>query len=138
MARPTEAVIDASTAIKWISEEEGTEDSLRLRDEHIRGRTVLSSPDLIIYEMANALRYKPDFNEVKVAQAINSIIDLQIDLINPGKELIQRSLQNAYAYNITLYDSCYLSLAELLGIKVITSDRKFYRKARSSQIIELI
>jgi predicted nucleic acid-binding protein len=138
MERPAEAVVDASTAIKWISQEEGTRAALKLRDEHIKGRTALSAPDLILYEMANALRYKPDFDEINVARAIDSIIDLQIDLITPGKNLVQRSIHNAYLYEITIYDSCYLALGELLGIKVITSDRKFYQKARSSQIIELV
>lgn len=138
MERPTEAIVDASTAIKWLSQEEGTREALRLREEHITGRTCLSAPDLILYEIANALRYKPDFDESHVSQAIDSIIDLQIDLITPGKELIQRSIQNAYSYDITIFDSCYLALGELLGIKTITSDEKLYQKARSSKLIELL
>jgi len=138
MARPSEAIIDASTAIKWVSEEEETSAALKLRDEHIKGATILSAPDLLLYEMANALRYKPDFNGEKVMQAIESIIDLQIDLITPGRELIQQSTHNAYLYDITIYDSCYLSLGELLGIKVYTSDRKFYEKAKFSDSLELI
>jgi predicted nucleic acid-binding protein len=138
MARQEEAVVDASTAIKWISREEGTPAALGLREKHIHGETLLSAPDLLVYEITNALRYKPDFDEEKVAQAINSIIDLQIELITPGKELIQRSIKNAYNYDITIYDSCYLALGELLGIKVITSDRKLYDKAKHSENLLLL
>lgn len=138
MERQEEAVVDASTAIKWVSMEEGTPAALRLREEHIRGETMLSAPDLLVYEMINALRYRPGFDVVKVAQAIDSIINLQIDLITPGKELIQRSIQNAYLYDITIYDSCYLALGELLGIKVITSDSKFFDKAKHSHNLTLI
>lgn len=138
MAGPTEAVVDASTAIKWISEEEGTPAALKIREEHIEGATVLSAPDLLLYEMANALRYKPGFDEEKVVQALNSVIDLQIDLITPGRELIQQSTIDAYLYDITVYDSCYLALGELLGIKVYTSDRGFYEKAKSSSTLKLV
>jgi predicted nucleic acid-binding protein len=138
MARPTEAVVDASTAIKWLSDEEGTPAALKLREEHIDGTTILSAPDLLLYEMANALRYKPDFDDEKVTQALFSVIDLQIDLITPGRELLQQSTKDAYLYDITVYDSCYLALGELLGIEVYTSDRKFYEKAKDSDILRLI
>ena len=138
MAGPEEAVIDASTAIMWISEEEGTQEALVLRDDHVSGITILSAPDLLIYEIANALRYKPDFDDVTVNQAMQSIIDLQINLITLGKELLRQTTRNAFRYDISVYDSCYLALGELLGIKVYTSDKKLYEKAKKSNIIKLI
>jgi len=138
MAGPTEAVVDASTAIKWLSEEEGTPAALKLREEHIEGTTLLSAPNLLLYELANALRYKPDFDNEKVTQALINVIDLQIDLITPGRELLQQSTKDAYLYDTTVYDSCYLALGELMGIEVYTSDRKFYEKAKGSDILRLI
>ncbi len=138
MARQTEAVVDASVAVKWLSEEEGTQAALKLREEHIEGTTILSAPDLLLYELANALRYKPDFDDEKAAQALSDLIDLQIDLINPGRELLQQSIEDAYLYDTTVYDSCYLALGELMGIEVYTSDRKFYEKAKESDILRLI
>ncbi len=138
MAGRTEAVVDASIAIKWLSEEEGTPAALKLREEHIEGTTILSAPDLLLYELANALRYKPDFDNDKVTQALCNVIDLQIDLITPGRELLQQSNKDAYLYDTTLYDSCYLALGELMGIEVYTSDRKFYEKAKGSDILRLI
>ena len=138
MAGPTEAVVDASTAIKWLSEEEGTPAALKLREEHIEGTTLLSAPNLLLYELANALRYKPDFDNEKVTQALINVIDLQIDLITPGRELLQQSTKDAYLYDTTVYDSCYLALGELMGVEVYTSDRKFYEKAKGSDILRLI
>jgi predicted nucleic acid-binding protein len=46
----TRLVIDASIAIKWVVQEEGTEDALALRT-----RAELIAPDLIIAECANIL-----------------------------------------------------------------------------------
>ena len=138
MAGREEAVVDASIAIKWFSEEEGTQAALKLREEHIEGTLILSAPDLLIYELANALRFKPDFDDEKVSRAVADIMDLQIDLINPGRELIEKSTEAAYLYGATVYDSCYLALGELLGVEVYTSDKKFYEKAKGSGILKLI
>jgi len=138
MAGREEAVVDASIAIKWFSEEEGTQAALKLREEHIEGTLILSAPDLLIYELANALRFKPDFDDEKVSRAVADIMDLQIDLINPGRELIGKSTEAAYLYGATVYDSCYLALGELLGVEVYTSDKKFYEKAKGSNRLKLI
>lgn len=138
MARQAEAVVDASVAVKWFSEEEGTQAALKLREEHIEGTTILSAPDLLLYELANALRYKPDFDDEKATQALSDLIDLQIDLITTGKELFKQSIKDAYLYDTTVYDSCYLALGELMGIEVYTSDNKFYEKAKESDILRLI
>jgi len=138
MAGREEAVIDASVAIKWLSDEEGTDAALRLRDVHIEGTTTLSVPNLLLYELANAFRYKPDFDEEKVSSVIVDILDLEIDLISPSRELIDKTVEDAYLYRITIYESCYLALGELMGIIVYTSDKKFYEKAKLSSILRLI
>jgi len=138
MAGRAEAVVDASTAVKWLSEEEGTPAALKLRDQHVEGTTVLSAPDLLLYELANALRHRPGFNQEKVTQALGHVVDLQIDLVTPGRELLQRSTEDAYLYDTTVYDSCYLALGELMGVEVYTSDRRFYEKAKASGVLKLV
>jgi predicted nucleic acid-binding protein len=138
MAGREEAVIDASVAVKWFSGEEGTDEALKLRDEHITGTIVLSAPDLFIYEMANALRFKPGFNFEKVGRAILDIFDLQLDLITPSGELVKRSTELAFRYDITVHDSCYLALAELMGISLYTSDKRFFEKAKESGLIHFL
>ncbi len=130
--------MDASVAVKWFTEEEGTEASVKIRDQHIDGTLSLSAPDLLVYELSNALRYKPGFDEGKVRRAIADIIDLQVDLITPGRELMDKSAEAAFRYGATVYDSCYLALGELMGIEVYTSDRKFYEQAKGSGILKLI
>jgi predicted nucleic acid-binding protein len=132
VAGRAEAVIDASVVIKWFSEEEGTQSALKLRGEHIDGVRTLMAPDLLLYEVANALRYKPGFNEEKVGMAIGDLMDIQIDLIVPSRELVERSTALAYEYDVTVYDSCYLALSELMGVSLQTSDKRFYDNAKAS------
>jgi len=138
MAGRSEAVIDASIAVKWFNEEEGTKTALKIRDEHIAGATTLSAPDILLYELANALRFKPGFDAEKVTKAISDILDLQIDLITPSVELLLQSTDAAFQYEATIYDSCYLALGELMGIEVYTADQKFYNAAKSSGILKLV
>jgi predicted nucleic acid-binding protein len=138
MAGREEAVIDASVAVKWFSNEEGTDDALKLRDEHVAGNIILSTPVLFIYEIANALRFKPGFNDEKVGRAISDIFDLQVDLIAPSGELVKRSSELAFRYDVTVYDSCYLALAELMGISLYTSDNRFYENTRKSGLVKFL
>jgi predicted nucleic acid-binding protein len=133
-----EAVIDASVAVKWFSEEEGTQSALKLRREHIDGLKTLVAPDLLIYEVSNALRYKPGFNQERVGRAVADLMDIQVDLIAPSRELVELGSELAYRYDVTLYDSCYLALSDLMGIMTYTSDKRFYEKARASERLILI
>lgn len=135
MAGREEAVVDASVVIKWFHEEENTGKALELREEHINGVCILLAPDLLIYEIANALRYKPNFSHSNILRAVATLIDLQIDIVTPGKELIERASELSYKYELSIYDSSYLALGELLGIKVYTADKKFFNKAKTSGIL---
>jgi len=138
MARREEAVIDASVVVKWFSEEENTKSALLVRDEHIEGNRTLVAPDLLLYEIINALRFKPGFDKIKLHRALSDLFDIQIDLIIPHKDLMVRSSELAYLYDASLYDTCYLALAELMGIIVITSDKKFYEKVKESKLVKLV
>jgi predicted nucleic acid-binding protein len=138
MERSEEVIIDASVAIKWFSEEEGSERALAMRSEHIEGKKMLVAPDLLIYEVANALKFKPGLNLHITTRAVNDLFDLQVELMLPSRELTSRCSQFAFKYGITVYDSCYLALGELLGLKVITADNYLYKRARGCGFLQLL
>jgi len=131
-------VIDASVVVKWFAEELGTQSALKLRGEHVDGVRTLMAPDLLLYEVANALRYKPGFGVEKVVRAIVDLMDIQVDLIVPSRELVERSSDLAYAYGVSVYDSCYLALSELMGVSLYTSDKRFFDGAKASGRMILI
>ena len=138
MAGQEEAVVDASVAVKWFSDEEGTANALIIRQSHVEGERMLIAPDLILYELSNALRFKPGFDQDMVARAVEDLLNIQIELIGPTKELIKESSALAYRCGITIYDSCYIALGQLLGIHVYTSDKQLYQQAKETGIIKLI
>jgi predicted nucleic acid-binding protein len=57
-------VLDTSVVVKWFSsaDEKDLEKSLMLRQEHIDNPGLFVIPDLLYYELANALRYNPRFS----------------------------------------------------------------------------
>ncbi len=67
-------VLDASVVIKWFSEEEYTDIAVKLRDHFFKGYNELVVPDLLLYEVSNALRYNPNFDETDVVDAVNSLL----------------------------------------------------------------
>jgi predicted nucleic acid-binding protein len=138
MERPEETVIDASVAVKWFSGEEGSDRALALRDGHVEGKSTISAPDLLVYELANALSFKPGFTNRVTLRAIDDLFNLQLDLMIPTKEVVARGAELAHEYGITVYDSVYLSLAELLGLQVITADEELYRKAKGSGSLRML
>lgn len=134
--RVQEVVIDASVAIKWFSQEKDSDRAVALRADHIEGRKTLVSPDLLIYEVLNALRFKPKFNSTTVARALNDLLDLRLDIMIPTREVISKCSELSYEYNITSYDSYYLALGEFLGLNVVTADNRLYEKAKSCRFLQ--
>jgi predicted nucleic acid-binding protein len=107
-------VLDASVVIKWFSEEEYTDRALKLREDFSKGEIELVVPDLMLYEVSNALRYNSDFDET------NSALNL------------------AYEYKITIYDAYYVALAKEIDFILVTADRKLYLKIKDLKFVKYI
>ncbi|MBI3990208.1 MAG: PIN domain-containing protein [candidate division NC10 bacterium] len=66
-------VFDSSVVIKWFRKSEAfQEQALSLHQTYLNGSLTIYVPDLLIYELANVLRSKPDMNWTKVQQALHS------------------------------------------------------------------
>jgi len=131
-------VLDASVVIKWFSEEEYTDVALKLRDDFSKGDIELVVPDLMLYEVSNALRYNPDFDETDVADAVGTLFDIGISIIVPNREVINSALNLAYEHKITVYDAYYVALAKEINFKLITADRKLYLKIKDLKYAKYI
>lgn len=97
-------VLDSSVIVKWFCEEEYTAIALEFRNSYIKGNVNIACPDLIIYEIANALRYNKRISQEDVKNSINSIIDIGIDIIVPTKIVIESAIFIAFEHDVTLYD----------------------------------
>ncbi|MGC9445206.1 MAG: type II toxin-antitoxin system VapC family toxin [Candidatus Methanospirareceae archaeon] len=95
-------ILDASVVVKWFSEEDYTEKALEIRERIRRGEERVIVPDLLLYELANALKYNPNFNVNDVSDALQSLFDMDLDIITPLPEIIDSAITFAFEYTITL------------------------------------
>ena len=81
-------VLDASVVLKWFLKEKDSDKATELKSGIVSGTLSAASPDLILYELSNALRYKQSYTSDLVAEAINAILELDIDIIVPTGSLV--------------------------------------------------
>lgn len=117
-------VIDASVAIKWVVEEEGTKEALALRQQG------LSAPDLINAECANILWKKTrlgEFSPDEAKFAGRLLAAAEIELV-ATRALIEAALDISIALDHPAYDCVYLALAEQQDRVLVTADRRLLRR----------
>ena len=120
----TALVIDASVAIKWVIEEEGTKEALALR------RRALAAPDLLTAECANILGKKVkrrELSEREAALAAGLLARADIELV-AMRPYLETAVRIALALNHPAYDCVYLALAETEGFRFVTADATLVRK----------
>jgi predicted nucleic acid-binding protein len=83
MEKPTASVLDASIAVKWLAPEPDSPDALKIRDAHVNEEVSLFAPDLLTYEVANALRYRSSLTNNDLKAGIESLFQLDLTLIGP-------------------------------------------------------
>jgi predicted nucleic acid-binding protein len=122
----SDRVIDASVAIKWVIQEDGTAEALALR------RLALAAPDLLVAECANVLWRKVrkgELSEDEALYAARLLARVEIDLM-PMRPYLEAAVGLAAALDHPAYDCVYLALAEAENIPFVTADRSFLNKAR--------
>ncbi len=120
-------VIDASIAIKWVVEEDGTDLALALRK-----KARLMAPDLMAAECANILWKKVQRKELSSDEALIAARLLQsaeTELV-PTRTLMESATRLAIALDHPAYDCLYLALAVENGCRFVTADERFVNKIR--------
>lgn len=126
---PESALLDSSVILKWFRREETwREVALQLRQAYLDGHMLIYVPNLLIYEIANVLRYKPDLTQQQVQEALVSLYDMQMRIVEISQELIKEAIHFAYFHDITVYDATFVAMAEYLKVLFITADEKLIQK----------
>ena len=117
-------VIDASVAVKWVVEEEGTTEALALRDR------ALAAPDLLIAECANILWKKVRRNELSEQEALFAAgllarADIELMAMRP---YLEAAVRIAVALDHPAYDCIYIALAEAEELRFVTADMSLLGK----------
>ena len=118
-------VIDASIAVKWVVEEEGTPEALILRQ-----RARLIAPELLVAECANILWKKVQRDELTNEQALFAARLLQVAEIElvPMRSLFEAATRMSVELDHAAYDCVYLALAIENKCQFVTADERLLRK----------
>ncbi len=116
-------VVDASVAVKWLVEEEGSDTAGRL----LEGDHDLHAPRLMASEVANALWRKVRLGEIARGEAgvlITAVTEMPLHWSN-DETICADAVRLAVTLDRPAYDCVYLALAHRIGAKVVTADAHF-------------
>lgn len=127
---PLNIAVDASVVIKAYIPEEFSDKAGALLERLERKEISLVAPDLIYSETGNILWKKSRLKELtasEIEDISNEILHLPLQVV-PSKPILKLAIGFSIAYDITVYDAFYLSVAKIYETKLITADKKLKDK----------
>ncbi len=126
-------IVDASVGIKLFVREEWTDVVEQLfaglgQEPPVR----LYVPDLFYTECANILwKYVRRFN-YSAEEARSDLLDLrQLNLsVVATEDILTNAFDLAVEHNLTVYDACYVALASMLELPLLTADERLVNKMK--------
>ena len=117
-------VADASVIVKLFVREEYTEHAIELRDRCISEEIELVEPNLLIYEVLNAIRYNKakKFNLEELKMVVNSLYGYEFNITELDHDMAMRTIDISIKYGTTIYDSVYVALAQTKHAELYTAD----------------
>lgn len=95
------SVLDASVVLKWFVDEEDSDKAIQLREKYYVGEREIVVPDLLLFEVANALRYNPSFTAEEIKEAVRTLFDIGIEIITPTYSLLAKAIESAESLDVT-------------------------------------
>ena len=77
------SILDASVVLKWFVNEADSGQAVKLREEFYAGEREIVIPDLLLFEIANALRYNSSFSTEEIYDALDTLFGMGIEIITP-------------------------------------------------------
>ena len=132
-------VVDASVAVKWFSMagEDDVERAVDILDRQAEGELSLAAPDLLYYELANALAHKRALSVEEVQEAVRHIFALGLRTPPVDGELMALSVNLARRAAITVYDASYAALAGKLKCPLVTANPRHQKQSLGCVVVPL-
>jgi predicted nucleic acid-binding protein len=126
---PELLVVDCTVAAKWVLDEAGHVQALRLLEEEESGSLLLIAPDLLLTEFASLIAKRVRRKRMSAAQAIDAFgrFEESSPALFETRPLVESALHLAVDGQLSLWDSVYLALALEHRCPLITADRRLFR-----------
>ncbi|MHA1713186.1 MAG: type II toxin-antitoxin system VapC family toxin [Candidatus Ranarchaeia archaeon] len=121
-------IVDASVIVKWFIAEKYSKEALELRKQFVDGQIELFAPDLLPYEVLNALKYSQLFQPKELEAAITAFEHYGIVQFPLNDNYARHVARIAGTYDISVYDAAYVGLLDVIDAKVYTADKRLVEK----------
>jgi len=132
-------ILDASVIFKWYVKKDEADmvQADLILEKFVAGTENIKFPDLLIYEISNALFFCKQLSLQDKQLAIAKFFDLGIEIVPINKNNIIESITIAEKQNITIYDAIYLALAKNFNEPLITANPKHQKLSKNYKVIQL-
>jgi len=127
-------IVDASVVAKWFVEEDFSKEARLLMKKYIDGLVDLAAPNIMPYEVINALKYSRAFGEEELKRVAETLEYFQVALHMFSGELASKAIEIAMRKGLTIYDSSYIALAHKQNSILYTADQKILRKTDGKNV----
>ena len=130
----TALVIDACVAIKFVTQEQGTDQANAI----LASDNALIAPDLVQIETAHGLWKKVAAREIDQSEAIAGLATLPelFERFVPASALLRQAQTLSFTMNHSIYDCIYLALALSEAAPLVTADKKFWNAVKRAGFAE--
>jgi predicted nucleic acid-binding protein len=132
-------VLDASIVVKWYSAlgEKGVPQAVDIL-ERISGEEIEALvPDLLFYEVSNALVHKDGISPEKLQIAVSDLFTVGLKTITVDQTILQKSAALARQHKITVYDACYAVIAANNQCALITANPRHQKRNLGCKLITI-
>ena len=126
-------VIDSSAFSKFLMKEEDWEKVIPYLDPSLEPHAM----DMLIIETTNVIwKYMRKYKLITREQALGlyeqmkKLVKEEVIILEPSEKYLQEALKIAVDYDISIYDSLFLTQAKNLRAELITSDKRQEEVAR--------
>lgn len=122
-------VLDTSVIFKFINpNEDGYSTAQKILENHLSKKEKIIAPNLLFYEIANALATKSHISYKEAALGLDLLENWKLEYINLVLRDYKKTVEYSKKYKISVYDASYIVLAQNKNCDFITADQKLIEK----------
>jgi predicted nucleic acid-binding protein len=119
-------IIDANVILRAFFPDESQEKAQAVVRDHVAERVRLKAPDLLPYELSNAVWQAERRERISQDQADQIISSMEGLLVEIQPLEWGEMLPMARHFECSAYDAAYLTLAQKLSERLVTGDKRLY------------